>query len=215
MQNKGNMAKLLFWFFGIALGGVLLYLLYSQSAPMAILHLGFFISYFLSVGMLYGIKKRFVIVFLIVSLVFSIVLVSMRLTDFQIVLWFSAILSVVLLAPFLLMILVCRMPMKSLYKKAVYASFVPILLLMVFGRWGNDIQSTAVVSLSIPLFFFLTKDSDAKERWICYGIFVGVLLLFSLVFGSVEYIVFQIVAFATGLLVVVLLSRILPQSRRN
>lgn len=210
---KGNVIRLLLWFVGVALGGTLIYLLYRQSDPMAILRNGFFTSFCLSTVLIFGGKKRRVFAFLMSLLVLSIILISIRLTVFQFIFYFSVMLSIVLLAPFLLILFVNRIRMKEMYKKTIYASFIPILLILVFGRWGNAIQTTIVVSISIPLFYSITKEASSKERWVCYCIFTGVYVLFSLVCGSFEYLVFPIVAFVSVLFVVFLLSTLLTQRK--
>ena len=96
----------------------------------------------------------------------------------------------------------------SIYTKTVIAAFIPFLTIFLVGICGltnNYAISIAIAFVTIPTFYYITKDSSAKEKWIQVAIFVFVMVVPHL-FGYRPYIVIRLVAFAFAILSVLLIE---------
>ncbi|MBQ8958916.1 MAG: redoxin domain-containing protein [Bacteroidales bacterium] len=206
-MNKWEYIKLSLQVVGISLGIVFLYLLYRKVDPIAIARVGVYISVCLAVvRIISGRKCINILIYLIFLLFLSIIMVAIEIKSFYYVMQFMVLLTLALWAPYLLFILAYRLPIKTIYRKAVVSAFLSIVPQLVFGRWGNAIQTLATILIVIPLYYSIIKESDSKERWFCLAIFVVVFTLFLFLFGSIEYIAFPMIAYILFLLLTRYLS---------
>jgi thiol-disulfide isomerase/thioredoxin len=96
----------------------------------------------------------------------------------------------------------------SIYTKTIIAAFVPfltILLLGVFGLSNNLGMAIAIAFVTIPTFYYVTKDSSVKEKWIQLPIFAFVMVATHLV-GYGPFIAMRLIAFAFAILSVLLIE---------
>lgn len=216
MYNFLKKANGIFLIIGFSLGIVFLYLVFKESDPGAIARTGVFVSVSLvAVRILRGGKSGYIIAYLLSLLFLAIILVSVKIKVFSFILQFTVLLAAALWVPYLLIMLIYRLPIKNVYKKAFLCSLLPILSVLIFGRWGNAIQTLTTILIVIPLFYIVTRNSTIKERWICYCVFVIVFTLFMILFGSFEYIAFPVLAYSLFLLLTSLLSPFLSKMRNG
>ena len=96
----------------------------------------------------------------------------------------------------------------SIYTKTIVAAFVPfmtILLLGVCGVSNNIVMAIAIAIVTIPTFYYVTKDSSAKGKWIQLPIFAFVTVATHL-FGYGPFIAIRLIAFAFAILSVLLIE---------
>ena len=96
----------------------------------------------------------------------------------------------------------------SIYTKTIIAAFVPfltILLLGVCGLSNNLVMAIAIAFVTIPTFYYVTKDSSVKEKWIQLPIFAFVMVATHLV-GYGPFIAMRLIAFAFAILSVLLIE---------
>ena len=96
----------------------------------------------------------------------------------------------------------------SIYTKTIIEAFVPfltILLLGVCGLTNNYAIAIAIAFVTIPTFYYITKDSSTKEKWIQLPIFASVMVVFHL-FGYGPFVAIRLVAFAFAILSVLLIE---------
>ena len=216
MSKKREYIKVSFQVIGFSLGIVFLCLIYRKADPMTIARVGAFTSVFFAfVRIMREKRSAYIIIYLLSLLVLAVVLVALKIKMVSLVSKFTMLLAAALWVPYFLIILAYRLPIKAIYKKALLGSLLSILPLLVFGRWGNAIQTMATISVDILLYCFIIKNATSKERWSCYGVFVLVFSLFLVLFGGVEYIAFPLLAYMFFLLVATLFSLYLFQGRKK
>jgi cytochrome oxidase Cu insertion factor (SCO1/SenC/PrrC family) len=96
----------------------------------------------------------------------------------------------------------------SIYTKTIIAAFVPFLTIFLVGVCGltNNIAiAIAIAFVTIPTFYYITKDSSAKEKWIQLPIFAFVMVATHLV-GYRPFIAMRLSAFAFAILSVLLIE---------
>ena len=96
----------------------------------------------------------------------------------------------------------------SIYTKTIIAAFVPFLSIFLVGICGltnNYAISIAIAFVTFPTFYYITKDSSAKEKWIQLPIFVSVMVAIHL-FGYGPFVAIRLVAFAFAILSVLLIE---------
>ena len=96
----------------------------------------------------------------------------------------------------------------SIYTKTIIAAFVPFLTILLFGVCGlsNVVAiAIAIAFVTIPTFYYVTKDSSAKEKWIQLPIFASVMVATHLV-GYGPFIALRLIAFAFAILSVLLIE---------
>ena len=101
-----------------------------------------------------------------------------------------------------------RMKNTSIYTKTIIAAFVPFLTIFLVGICGlsnNYAIAIAIAFVTIPTFYYITKDSSAKEKWIQLPIFASVMVVFHL-FGYGPFIAIRLIAFAFAILSVLLIE---------
>ena len=105
----------------------------------------------------------------------------------------------------------------SIFTKTIIAAFVPfltILLLGVCGLSNNLVMAIAIAFVTIPTFYYVTKDSSAKEKWIQLPIFAFVMVATHLV-GYRPIIAMRLIAFAFAILSVLLIEALnIPQKTK-
>jgi cytochrome oxidase Cu insertion factor (SCO1/SenC/PrrC family) len=96
----------------------------------------------------------------------------------------------------------------SIYTKTIIAAFVPLLVIFLLGICGlsnNLVMAIAIAFVTIPTFYYITKDSSAKEKWIQLPIFAFVMVATHLV-GYRPFIAMRLSAFAFAILSVLLIE---------
>ena len=96
----------------------------------------------------------------------------------------------------------------SIYTKTIIAAFVPFLTIFLVGVCGlsNVVAiAIAIAFVTIPTFYYITKDSSAKEKWIQLPIFASVMVATHLV-GYGPFIALRLIAFAFAILSVLLIE---------
>ena len=96
----------------------------------------------------------------------------------------------------------------SIYTKTIIAAFVPLLTIILLGVCGlsdNYAIAVAIAFVTIPTFYYITKDSSAKEKWIQLPIFASVMVATHLV-GYGPFIAMRLIAFAIAILLVLLVE---------
>ena len=96
----------------------------------------------------------------------------------------------------------------SIYTKTIIAAFIPFLTIFLVGICGltdNVAISIAIAFVTIPTFYYITKDSSAKEKWIQLPIFASVMVATHL-FGYRPFIAIRLIAFAFAILSVLLIQ---------
>lgn len=96
----------------------------------------------------------------------------------------------------------------AIYMKTIIAAFVPLLTIFLFGVCGlsnNLAMAIGIAFVTIPTFYYVTKDSSAKEKWIQLPIFASVMVATHL-FGYWIFIVMRLSAFAFAILSVLLIE---------
>ena len=96
----------------------------------------------------------------------------------------------------------------SIYTKTIIAAFVPLLTVFLLGICGlsnNLVMTIAIAFVTIPTFYYITKDSSVKEKWIQLPIFASVMVATHLV-GYGPYIAMRLSAFAFAILSVLLVE---------
>ena len=96
----------------------------------------------------------------------------------------------------------------SIYLKTIIAAFVPLLTIFLVGACGltNNVAISIVIALvTIPTFYYVTKDSSAKEKWIQLPIFAFVMVVTHL-FGDKAFVAMRLSAFAFAILSVLLIG---------
>ena len=96
----------------------------------------------------------------------------------------------------------------SIYTKTIIASFVPLLAVFLLGVCGlsNHLaMAIGIAFVTIPTFYYVTKDSSAKEKWIQLPIFAFVMVA-SHLFGYWPFIAMHLSAFAFAILSVLLIE---------
>ena len=96
----------------------------------------------------------------------------------------------------------------SIYTKTIIAAFVPFLTILLLGVCGlsNVVAiAIAIAFVTIPTFYYVTKDSSAKEKWIQLPIFASVMVATHLV-GYRPFIAMRLSAFAFVILSVLLIE---------
>ena len=96
----------------------------------------------------------------------------------------------------------------SIYTKTIIAAFIPFLTIFLVGICGltdNVAIAIAIAFVTIPTFYYITKDSSAKEKWIQLPIFASVMVATHL-FGYRPFIAIRLIAFAFAILSVLLIQ---------
>lgn len=96
----------------------------------------------------------------------------------------------------------------SIYTKTIIAAFVPLLAVLLLGVCGssnNFVIAIAIAFVTIPTFYYITKDSSAKQKWIQLPIFAFVMVATHLV-GYGPFIAMRLIAFAFAILSVLLIE---------
>lgn len=96
----------------------------------------------------------------------------------------------------------------SIYTKTIIAAFVPLLAVLLLGVCGlsnNFVIAVAIAFVTIPTFYYVTKDSSTKQKWIQLPIFAFVMVATHLV-GYGPFIAMRLIAFAFAILSVLLIE---------
>ena len=96
----------------------------------------------------------------------------------------------------------------SINTKTIIAAFIPFLTIFLVGICGltdNVAIAIAIAFVTIPTFYYITKDSSAKEKWIQLPIFACVMVATHLM-GYGPFIAMRLIAFAFAILSVLLIE---------
>ena len=96
----------------------------------------------------------------------------------------------------------------SIYTKTIIAAFVPFLTIFLVGVCGltnNVAIAIAIAFVTIPTFYYITKDSSAKEKWLQLPVFVFIMVATHL-FGYRPFVAMRLIAFAFAILSVLLIE---------
>lgn len=133
--------------------------------------------------------------------------------NFKASIWmFAGMFAGSLFVPWLLFLLIRRLPIKEFYKEAICCAFLPLAAALLTGQWGNNAIAVAIAFVTLPVFYHVTRDTNTKERWIQFGIFL-LLFLLTHVWGYLPFVVPRLMALVASLLAVMVL-RALPISAK-
>ena len=124
----------------------------------------------------------------------------------------AGILTDNLFVPYVLVLIIRHLPIKEIYKETLYLGFLPFLAFRLVGQWGNNAIVMAIAFVTLPAFYYVTRNSNVKERWNQLVIFL-LPTLFTHVFGYFPFVAPRLLALVLSLLVVMLI-RALHVSRK-
>lgn len=117
------------------------------------------------------------------------------------------ILAACLFIPLVLVVIVQALRIKTIYRKTLLAFFVvPFVSCLLAGKYGEFISS-ALVFVTIPIFYLITKNSNTKEKCVQFLLMTAMMVLTHF-FGYPPFIIPRIIAFTLSLLFVLLLEAI-------
>ena len=125
---------------------------------------------------------------------------------------FVGMLAASVFVPYLLVLIIRRLHIGDLYKETLYLSFLPFAAVALTGQWGLNVIVMAIAFVTLPAFYYVTRNSNVKERWIQLVIFLLPTLL-THVFGYFPYVAPRLLTLVLSLLAVMLLWT-LPISRK-
>lgn len=125
---------------------------------------------------------------------------------------FVGMLAASVFVPYLLVLIIRRLPIGNLYKETIYLSFLPFSAVALTGQWGLNVIVMGIAFVTLPAFYYVTRNSNVKERWIQLVIFL-LPTLFTHVFGYFPFVAPRLLALVLSLLVVMLI-RALHVSRK-
>lgn len=117
---------------------------------------------------------------------------------------FIGIMAACLFVPYLLAIVIMRLPIKEAYQEALFMGFLPFAALLLTGSWGNQAIVMAVAFVTLPAFYYVTRRSTAKERWIQALVFILPIALSHLI-GYFPFVATRLIALVLSVLAVMLL----------
>ena len=117
----------------------------------------------------------------------------------------AGILAANLFVPYVLVLIIRRLPIKEIYKETLYLGFLPFLAFILVGQWGNNAIVMAIAFVTLPAFYYATRNSTAKQRWIQLVIFMLPILLTHIA-GYLGFVVPRLIALVVSLLFVMLLQ---------
>ena len=118
---------------------------------------------------------------------------------------FVGILLACLFVPYVLVLIIRRLPIKEIYKATLYLGFLPFLAFILVGQWGNNAIVMAIAFVTLPAFYYATRNSTAKQRWIQLVFFMLPILLTHIA-GYLGFVVPRLIALVVSLLLVMLLQ---------
>jgi cytochrome oxidase Cu insertion factor (SCO1/SenC/PrrC family) len=125
---------------------------------------------------------------------------------------FVGMLAASVFVPYLLVLIIRRLHIGDLYKETIYLSFLPFVAVVLTGQWGLNVIVMAIAFVTLPAFYYVTRNSNVKERWIQLVIFL-LPTLFTHVFGYFPFVAPRLLALVLSLLAVMLI-RTLHVSRK-
>lgn len=134
------------------------------------------------------------------------ILLLLKLKTASVMATLFGILAACLLSPLLLVSLFSLLPIKQLYKDTFFAALAPFLAMITTGVWGNHVIVAAMVAVTIPVFYYITRNSTAKDKRIQFTIFLAAIFLTHF-FGYLPFVIPRLVAFLLALLSVLLLEK--------
>lgn len=126
----------------------------------------------------------------------------------------AGILTANLFVPYVLVLIIRHLPIKEIYKETLYLGFLPFLAFILVGQWGNNTIVMAIAFVTLPAFYYITRNTTTKQRWIQLVIFMLPILL-THVTGYFPLVAPRLIVLVVSLLVVMLLRSlsISPKSR--
>ena len=117
----------------------------------------------------------------------------------------AGILTANLFIPYVLVLVIRRLPFNEIYKETLYLGFLPFLAFILVGRWGNNAIVMAIAFVTLPAFYYAIRNSTVKQKWIQLVIFMLPILLTHIT-GYLGYVVPRLIALVVSLLLVMLLQ---------
>ncbi|MBR1514577.1 MAG: TlpA family protein disulfide reductase [Bacteroidales bacterium] len=118
---------------------------------------------------------------------------------------FVGIIAACLFVPYLLTIIILRLPVKDVYKESLFMGFLPFAVLLLTGAWGNDVVVMSIAFVTLPAFYYVTRNATTKERWIRALVFILPMVL-SHIIGYFPYVAARLIALVMSVLAVILLQ---------
>lgn len=109
-----------------------------------------------------------------------------------------------LFIPYVLVLVIRRLPINEIYKETLYLGFLPFLAFLLVGRWGNNAIVMAIAFVTLPAFYYAIRNSTAKQKWIQLVVFMLPILLTHIA-GYLGYVVSRLIALVVSLLLVMFL----------
>ena len=125
---------------------------------------------------------------------------------------FVGILLACLFVPYVLVLIIRRLPIKEIYKETLYLGFLPFLAFILVGKWGNNAIVMAIAFTTLPAFYYVTRNTTTKQRWIQLVIFMLPILL-THVTGYFPLVAPRLIVLVVSLLVVILLRSLSISSK--
>ncbi len=127
------------------------------------------------------------------------ILLFLKLKTASVIATLFGILTACLLSPLLLSSLFSFLPIKQLYKNTIIAVLAPFLAIIATGEWSNHVNVAAIVTVTIPVFYYITRDSTPKDKRIQFIIFLAAMFLTHF-FGYLPFVIPRLIAFLIALL---------------
>ena len=125
---------------------------------------------------------------------------------------FVGIIAACLFVPYLLTIIILRLPVREVYKEALFMGFLPFASLSLTGAWGNHAIVMSIAFVTLPVFYYVSRNATAKERWIQALVFILPIAL-SHIMGYFPIVAARLVALVVSVLAVMLLHSLKVSSK--
>lgn len=193
--------------FPIAIGLWLIISIIMKKEPLSLLRLAFYESIALSFLFVFERLKKWESFCLAAALLAtSCAIVFYLIENKDIAFRFIGLLGLALFIPMLVLLFVTWLPIKESFKKCFFLSVIPIVILMITGRWGNAIQTTSTIISAIPLFWVAIKNEDKRTRLTDFVIFTVIFLVINQLFGHPAYTIFPSAFFLVCMVILLLFS---------
>ena len=75
----------------------------------------------------------------------------------------AGILTAVLFVPYVLVLVIRRLPINGIYKETLYLGFLPFLAFILVGRWGNNAIVMTIAFVTLPAFYYAIRNSISSR----------------------------------------------------
>ena len=83
--------------------------------------------------------------------------------------------------------------------------FLPFAVILLTGAWGNNVVVMSIAFVTLPAFYYVTRNATTKERWIRALVFIMPIVL-SHIIGYFPIVAARLIALVMSVLAVMLLQ---------